>query len=374
MRFFGLILAAVILAATPGNAWSIDFFDQYGEIVNDPATRKIGGFVWDNDAFYFMGRATDMFYTNGFMMERKYVGQGYYYLDDPTDKFVRASGEQLASWQTTTDRPTLYRQSYGIHFGQNLYTPSDIELKFWELDPQDRPYAAWFYLGMYREVISESSAWLRYGLDVGVLGPSARGRETQRLVHQLPFLNAANPMGWQTQIRNEYGIQLFAETTPFVWSANKNLGWNYMDVLTLEVSPDLRLNAGNIFMNAQAGIHLRLGQVNPYFTRPRQNEGINPRIVRPPDTTPEPRSERYFFWNVTGQAVGYNGTIEGRHTALTPQVHERPFVYDTEAGVAHHGKKLFLSYSVVVRSSEVKELSSKFPQHRFGRFVITWEY
>ena len=58
MRRFCLLFTTVMVLAAPGTARSVDFFDQYCEIVKDPATKKIGGFVWDNDAFYFMGRAT----------------------------------------------------------------------------------------------------------------------------------------------------------------------------------------------------------------------------------------------------------------------------------------------------------------------------
>lgn len=365
-----------MVLAGPGKARSLDFFQSFTEIAHDPETRRNSGFVWDNDAFFFSGRGTDHFYTNGFLMERQYLGQGYY-VDDPSGRFVRASEDQLAALQAGAgpERTPLFRQLYGIHFGQNIYTPSDIRQAPGQLDPRDRPYAAWFYLGMYREVIAESNASLRYGLDIGILGPAARGEEVQKAVHRCRLLHAEQPQGWDTQIRNEWGLVFFVENTPVVWDWSIRVNTRYMEELTLELSPDLRLNAGNIFVNAQAGARIRVGQLNAAFRQPHFTGNINPSIAPvQPMTAPDPRREYYLFWAITGHAVGYNGTIEGSPVAQTPRVHPELFVYDTEVGGAYHGLNLLVSYSITVRSSEVKEQSSKFPQHRFGRFVVSWEY
>jgi hypothetical protein len=81
----------------------------------------------------------------------------------------------------------------GISLGQNIYTPSDVETT--DLQPDDRPYAAWLYLGAsyhnYRvDEVTDADLFERARLDVfeiniGMVGEWALGEEMQNFVHSI---------------------------------------------------------------------------------------------------------------------------------------------------------------------------------------------
>ena len=55
--------------------------------------------------------------------------------------------------------------SYGWHFGQDLYTASDIKLKPEQISPVDHPDAGWIYMGVFRELQNSDGSGLRLGLE-----------------------------------------------------------------------------------------------------------------------------------------------------------------------------------------------------------------
>jgi hypothetical protein len=72
----------------------------------------------------------------------------------------------------------------------------------------ERPYAGKIYLQVEKiEVVTPSKYWY-YGLQVGMVGPSARGYETQKQVHD--WLDQGYPAGWNNQIRDEPTAHLIA--------------------------------------------------------------------------------------------------------------------------------------------------------------------
>ncbi|MCK9563175.1 MAG: lipid A deacylase LpxR family protein, partial [Bacteroidales bacterium] len=125
---------------------------------------------------------------------------------------------------------------HGYSFGQNMYTPTDIEV---EDPPRDeRPYAGWLYatIGLAAETGRQLDQVV---LTVGIVGPASLAEKTQKLVHKL--VDSDEPRGWDTQLRNEPGIMLGWQRNWRAWMAT-NLWGNQLDI-----SPHLGATVGNIY-------------------------------------------------------------------------------------------------------------------------------
>lgn len=100
------------------------------------------------------------------------------------------------------------RTTFGI--AHSTFTPEDLARS----DPieDDQPYAGWLYLtfGLEWETIPKADR-LRHldslELQLGVIGPLSGAEQIQRTTHDI--LDAVDPQGWDNQLENEPGINLF---------------------------------------------------------------------------------------------------------------------------------------------------------------------
>lgn len=100
---------------------------------------------------------------------------------------------------------------WGLSLGHNIYTPENTSTA--ALVPDDRPYAAWLYIGgslQYAYTVNGVSRWLdTLQLDVGILGPAAKGETVQNDWHGL--IGVDKTFGWDNQLRNEPIVNLTVE-------------------------------------------------------------------------------------------------------------------------------------------------------------------
>ncbi|MBN6149445.1 lipid A deacylase LpxR family protein [Xanthomonas sp. AmX2] len=98
------------------------------------------------------------------------------------------------------------RQQLSISIGQGIFTPSEADRR----DPiaDDRPYAAVAMLAMGYNA-SDARRLRSTQLRIGMLGPSARGREVQDAVHDAFGLQRFG--GWDHQLRDRPVLQLVHE-------------------------------------------------------------------------------------------------------------------------------------------------------------------
>jgi len=107
------------------------------------------------------------------------------------------------------------RVTYSL--GQQLYTPRDISAS--QLITTDEPYAGYLYagFGIESELPREHGRRIlvSFELQVGIVGPTALGKQTQQAAHKIFGSEKAN--GWDNQLKNEPTINLYYDR---VWS-----GW-----------------------------------------------------------------------------------------------------------------------------------------------------
>jgi hypothetical protein len=281
--------------------------DDYRRVMEQG--RAVNHFDIDNDSLLFNDQ--DGLYSSGIRFSREHV-------------LREGSRETLFGWR----------------FGQQLYTPSNINLPPELVGPPDHPYAAWLYLGMYKETRHADGTSLRYGLDIGCLGPCAGGEWSQTNLHKL--LNQPTPQGWSKQVRNEWGAILYAEMAPVRWNL---ASW-------LDATPVIHGRFGNIHTDAGASITLRAGDL-PVF---RDDAGL------------------YAYLRLDGTGVIYNATLQGGlFSSNDPHtVDPKRAVGEAELGLAWSNGKYGITAAVVRRSNEIDGLPSSIGAQNFARLLFTF--
>jgi len=193
------------------------------------STNRYIGVNFDNDIF----NNTDYYYTNGIRIDYIspiFASSPFAYPMLPYNK--------------------LSMNYHGITIVQNMYTPTNPDTSLLLLG--DRPFAAYLYLGHFKNTLVSERRYRQYSeIQIGLVGPGSLGGFVQDQIHDIP------PMGWENQIQNDIVMNYTAEFEK--------------GILNPEVF-DLNLFArgqlGTLYTNAGAGLRIRLGLFNPYFEMP----------------------------------------------------------------------------------------------------------
>lgn len=311
-------------------------------------------FDWDNDQWRSDG--TDRDYTDGVRLT-----------------YRRSRSEFRSAPQS------IYTNAYGMHVGQNMYTPSNLRLTPAEIDRKDHPYGAWLYAGLWKEEYRSNRSYVRYEFNVGCIGPCAAGEDVQKWVHELT--DSKEPKGWDLQVKNELGVLARLEYVP------KTYSWGG-DLIDLEIVPRLGADLGNVFLQAFAGGMIRAGKMAPFHcgteTGPiiyRLQGAIDPgdmeakRHAGSCDLGRE-ASQLYGFFRIDGKAVAYNALLQGpMFSDGSPHtVSPRRLVVDMEIGGAFQSGRFTVRYSLASRSTEHKEQDFELRRYRFGRVQFGWHW
>jgi len=297
------------------------------ESAGETAAEKSGSILsitFENDVF----ANTDRDYTNG-------IRVGYLTPANTPDAVLGLAKRNLGFLFDTGANWYL-----NLAAGQNLYTPADISLP---VPPgNDRPYAAFLY-GSVGLIVASERRLEALALDIGVVGPSALGEETQSFVHEV--LGVQDPKGWDFQLRDEIGVRLLYERK-----------WRFdlfdVDGLPLKVDaiPSASFALGNVDTSAALGATFRVGdRLSDTFGLPR----IRPAIGGPGFFDKSGGLGWYIFAGAEARAVGYTMFVEGNFFRDGgPGLEPERLVGDGQLGAVLQFGRWELSYTHVFRSAE----------------------
>jgi lipid A 3-O-deacylase len=332
--------------AFPEMNWRIIFITIFGVVVSampllevravDESQGPIFAITEENDLFSnpLTADHTDRHYTQGLKMT---------YRDGDNELpqwVVKASGALPPLWMNTR------AQNVGYVFGQNIYTPQDIQTNV-QINT-DRPYGGWLYGGMFLQRRGDMGdaripALESFEVDLGVTGPASLAGTTQVNFHHW-FLASDVPRGWHNQLDNEPGLLLKYER---LWRLSPNEQTaRYVDLI-----PHIGAEVGNIMVSGDLGATLRVGVNLP--------DDFGVQIIDAPAsliggaTLHSSPFSCYAFGGVDGRAVGQNLFLDGNTLRDGPNVERIPWVADFSCGVALSlFRHLELSYTRVVRTHE----------------------
>lgn len=273
-----------------------------------------------------------------------------------------ATLDKVGEWlNTTLSGENIGSYVYGLEFGQNFFTPNDISVP--QLIEDDRPYAAWLYLGTNISVvdntIAENTTWQhQFELQVGIVGPEAQGKWVQTEFHKL--IDDELPQGWGNQLDTELGAQLYY-TYQNRWYKRR-----YFDL-----TPGVVAGFGSIQDLFGLNLTARLGTPN----RRAFPVSLITSTVKESAAQARENWEAFAFVGAEGRAMFHNFFLDGNNFKDSHSVDKEGFVYDLKAGFSVRYKSWRLSYTFIRRSREFSPdpVGVDAGRHDYGSLSITWE-
>lgn len=311
-QFFAGLSGAAALIACAG-----------AQEIDDGATVSL---VFENDFF----ASDDFNYTNGSKLG---------YLSPPHDP--KGIGRFVAQKIFGMTNQNAYAW-HGFAIGQSLYTPEDI-LATEPLFDQ-HPYAAYLY-GEYTTMVSQENTMTQLTVQLGMVGPSAYGEQTQNLAHDL--LDGDKALGWDNQIGDELGL---AVTLDRRYRVGMTLGDSDVDI---DLLPGWGVTAGNVRTDAHAGMTVRIGEnLKHDYGPPRVLPGLrgNSYFVAKPGLS------WHAFAGVEGRVVAHDIVIDGSFLDDGDIVTQesQDFVGDIQGGLVLQYGRFQLSYIHVFRDGQFR--------------------
>ncbi|MDG2177002.1 MAG: lipid A deacylase LpxR family protein [Gammaproteobacteria bacterium] len=340
--FFSLLLCANSALAQDDAPWSFNFF-------------------LENDLF----ANTDLNYTNGLRLSS---------ISPELDSFQDQNGlkypwvEKLSGMlefvhpEPANPDADPVKKNIVISFGQLMFTPADDNRV--TLDPNDRPYAGYLYLGLGYHA-STSTTLHSTEFNFGVVGPAALTRQSQKLVHRIRGPDQFQ--GWHNQLKNEAVFQLIFERKKKHGTIQAPLFNN----LEIEVITHWGGSLGNVASYINDGGEIRTGWdlPNDFGTSTLRPDGDN----NTPGNIQNNNSpfRLHLFLSLDGRVVGNNIFLDGNTFKSSHSVHLKNSVADISAGISGTWKKFRFSYAQIYRTREFQKQTD--PQE-CGSFSFSYRH
>jgi lipid A 3-O-deacylase len=274
-----------------------------------------------------------------------------YYTQGLSFAFLTGGIEETSAWDAPFDTfaewglfpsENVTSRRYEILLGQQIFTPEDISLG--NPDPDDRPYAGWFYGGLGLIQDTDHRRLDHLELQVGVVGPAAFAETTQNDWHQ--YIGIDDAFGWDHQLHNEPGLMLTYERKyRFLAQMGDGFGADFI--------PEAGATVGNVMTYAQIGGMVRIGR--------NLQADYGPARMRPnlSGTTYFTNKDMvgkfgfYLFAGAQGRAVARNIFLDGNTFRDSRDVDSEALVADLTGGISFFwGDDVKLDVAVLRRTKE----------------------
>lgn len=311
--------------------------------VNDAHAGEDESPVWvfqiENDIFAQLSN-TDRHYTNGVRLSRV----------SPPNNVPEWLGAMAAVPSSFGPKGEPSLQRWAASIGHQIFTPDDTDAV--DLIRDDRPYAAWLYLGfsVYSDYFGQEGVARQdvFSIEAGIVGPGALGEQVQNAIHDLIGGDRAN--GWHNQLKDEPGLRLGFERK---W---RTAEWDVSEQgrYKVDLIPHFSISLGNIATDAGAGALLRFGE--------NLQEDFGPPRIRPglPGSEAFGRTgtlDWYIFAGGEMRAVARDIFLDGNTWKDSHRVDKEPFVANLRAGFALLFDRFRLTYTHVVVTPEFRQQS-----------------
>ncbi|MBL4701318.1 MAG: lipid A deacylase LpxR family protein [Phycisphaeraceae bacterium] len=301
----------------------------------------------ENDSSYYVpGSTADRYYTHGSKL---------------TVTHQPAWGNALADKLATVlpiGKNEPVHTAVGYTLGQNLYSPDNISNA--TLNVNDRPYAGWFYGGMYLQRSVNDKEFDHLELNLGIIGPSSLADKTQHVVHKL--FGSPNPNGWENQLNDEIGINFnYQHKWKFTVKGDNQGG------LTMQAIPQVGFAVGNVNRNLSSDVTVRMGWNLPADFGPGRLDDV---VSATTPSQPQNLSA-YGFVRAGGRYVEHDLFISGNNDHHSHGVAEEQWVREVQYGIALAWKRMTLLWSNRHITKEFKQQSNS---HVVGSWVVSYTH
>ncbi len=279
----------------------------------------------ENDAVSTLKGTSDQYYTSGLRLN----------WTSGTDNLPAP----IATVNRAILGPGMQRISIGVQ--QLIFTPSNTQIA--TPSPRDRPYSS-LLLGTVNLISDTDLSRGVFGIQFGIMGPDALGEQLQNGFHGA--IGDTSNKGWRHQLSNQPIFQVQYGRTwrlPLGTLGGRN-------GISFDMLPTVAARVGDYRTAGTIGDTIRFGQgLDSDFGVPTIGAGT--------DGTDAYKGTRavpwYFFGGVTGDAVGYDASLQGNTMrSNSPHVNKKWDVGEIHAGVAVMFYGVRISYSQVWQTQE----------------------
>ena len=293
-----------------------------------PASKYELGLRTDNDSYLLHGQ--DRYYSNGIFLNFRYLLPG------------KAKSVHSAK---------ILKRIAEVKIGHEIYTPYSGYAPYPEMI--DRPFAAYLFMNMKGHFFLKNEQVISVGMELGILGSAAKGKELQTAVHSM--LGLYKPAGWETQIRNAPGINFDISYLKTIYCSHNNL---------FDAHLITSAHLGTIYIDGSAGIILRAGRFRKMGASALTGSLLG---------TGEKIREFYAFLNPSVNVIGYNATIQGGmfNKDKGPIVFSPvPITFSSQIGAAYVNHHITIDVSVIIKTKEVKTITT----NQYGSISIKYRF
>ncbi len=339
------LLTLLMTSAILPSAWA---GDAPAPLASEPSSTPVFRIFWENDGAYHNPTAGyDGHYTNGLSSAL---------LDRP--KWLEQVSDAIPFWDVVDAAPTATQTGGGLVCGQLLFTPRDITTPAPIAD--DMGFAGYIYCGGFwqRETAFAGAPHVRslehVELNAGLIGPSAKGYQTQQWVHN-HFMGRPND-GWRNQVRDEPTAELYVrrkwalDQDFFSAPHNKDYQWDLI--------PESTLALGTVYDFAEVGCTARFGVNLPRDFGP-------PRLTDPGTPTANPQGSSFYIYartsarTVAHDAFTDGSMVHGARTAAGSAINGEPLRADATLGLRWSGdwgrSKVEVGYGLTYQTRQFRE-------------------
>lgn len=284
----------------------------------------------ENDSRSVGGPGSDQAYTNG-------IKFSYIYAENRVPAWSKNSLHDLRWLRPTLDKSKV---NFEISLGHQIYTPNNTATA--NFIPDDRPYSGWLFLGFATNLKEETVSHF-IELDIGMVGPSALGKQVQNNYHKL--IGVAPAEGWKNGLKDEPTLQLFYQKR-----------FKYLSTNNFDLIPYYGAAFGNVQIGAHIGGLARFGFNLPDDfgpSRPSASDGDS--FISPNPARDSHKLGYYIFGGARGNGIARNIFLDGNTFQSSHHVNKYPFGFDTEVGLGFQLFPVAAIWRYVVRSPEFKE-------------------
>jgi len=310
----------------------------------------------DNDIF----ARTDRDYSNGLRLT--WVSP---------DLAMNKADSRLPGWLYSLSKISPFIRSgsqrrVSIFFGQNIYTPADIERS--SLIEDDRPYAGLTYVGVgihSRDIRAMDTV----EFELGMVGPYSLAEQTQKFVHGL--FNFTHPNGWDHQLHNELALEILFEHKWKLPRSGSNPGFGY------DLLPHLGVGLGNVYIGSGAGVEARFGLNLPddfgtFHFRSTNRSGIASAAGKQETPlSPQGRFGIHLLLGLKGEAVLRDIFLDGNTFGRSHSVEKRNLMANAFAGVTVAGGRFRISYKYLYST---KRFTTQTRRQIYGQINLSFSY
>ena len=308
-----------------------------------PYQKSFFSIISENDAYFNQFRRasihSDRYYTAGSILS--FTSKEY----DLSDSWLK-----YLSYKYDDEKFSRYE----VALRQDIYTPFSRSA---QVDLSDHPYAG--FLGVDLFLFNRRKSSLEtIRLELGMVGPASLAQQTQNLIHKIthnPFFK-----GWNTQIRNEFILNLFYEYT---------YKYDLLDTkyFGIDMLPTLKVALGNANTFFGGGGRIRFGY------NLHSDFGINK--INTSFSGGMPYSDKfsfYIFAGVFGSYVARDIFIQGNSFGTPRNLELEHFLYDAELGFAFLYKGFRFAYVATYQS---KQFSGQLNGgHEIGSIILDFSF